>query len=136
MIKRIVLATVILAMFLMVGSFAAEPGTDGDPLITKSYIDSVVYPYIDSTTQFKVVDVPANKSVICSAGTELILRMGNCSVIGTQKGGVSDVTMGFDLADGIVVQGNHHLICPLDDGRGLKTSTTCLVMIKGNYKIK
>lgn len=136
MIKRIVTAVVILAMFLMVGAIAAEPGTDGDPLITKSYIDSVVYPYIDSTTQFAVVDVPANKSVICSAGTELILRMGTCSVIGTQKGGVSDVTMGFDLANGINVQGNHLLIVPLDDGRGVKTSTNCLIMIKGKYTIK
>ena len=136
MIKRILTAVVILAMFLMVGTFAAEPGTDGDPLITKSYIDSVVYPYIDSMAQFTVVDVPANKSVICSAGTELILRMGNCSVIGTQKGGVSDVTMGFDLAHGTNIQGNHLLIVPLDDGRGVKTSTNCLIMIKGQYTIK
>ena len=136
MIKRILTAVVILATFLMVGTFAAEPGTDGDPLITKSYIDSVVYPYIDNSARFTVVDVPANKSVICSAGTELILRMGTCSVIGTKKGGVSDVTMGFDLAHGINVQGNHLLIVPLDDGRGVRTSTNCLIMIKGKYEIK
>lgn len=136
MIKRISLALIVLALFLFVGTFAADPGTDGDPLITKSYIDSVVYPYIDNSARFTVVEVPANKSVICSAGTELILRMGTCSVIGTQKGGVSDVTMGFDLAHGTNIQGNHLLIVPLDDGRGVKTSTNCLIMIKGKYQIK
>ena len=119
-------------MFLVLGAIAAEPGTDGDPLITRSYVENVVYP----ATRFKVVEVPQGKSVIFGAGTEAILRMGTCSVIATQKGGLSDVTMGFDLANGIVVQGNHHLICPLDDGRGLKASTDCLIMIKGEYTIK
>ena len=80
--------------------------------------------------------MPAGKSVICSAGTEMILRMGSCNIIGTQKGGVSDVTMGYDLANGTAVQGNHLLIVPLDDGRGVKTSTDCLIMIKGNYTIQ
>lgn len=130
--KRMVAAICLVCALWGVISYATQPGTEGDPLITKSYIDSVVYP----ATRFKVVEVPAGKSVICSAGTEMILRMGNCSVIGTEKGGISDVTMGFDLADGIVVQGNHLLICPLADGRGLRTSTDCLIMIKGSYEIK
>ena len=121
-----------LCLFMVIGVIAAEPGTDGDPLVTRSYVENVVYP----ATRFQVVEVPAGKSVIFGAGTESILRMGSCSVIATQKGGLSDVTMGFDLADGIVVQGNHHLICPLADGRGLKASTYSLVMIKGEYTIK
>ncbi len=136
MIKRISLMLLVLTLFLMVGTYAADPGTDGDPLITKSFIDSVVYPYINTKTEFKVVDVPANKSVICSAGTELILRMGACTAIGTQKGGISDVTLGYDLANGTMLQGNHHIIVPLDDGRGVKTINNCLIMIKGQYQIK
>ncbi len=130
--KRILMVGMVLCLLLVAGTFAAEPGTDGDPLITRSYVESVVYP----STRFKVVDVPAGKSVIFGSGTEAILRMGNCTVIGTQKGGISDVTMGYDLPDGTAVQGNHHLICPVDDGRGLKTSTDCLIMIKGVYTIK
>ena len=130
--KRIAIILCALGAIFALGSYAAQPGTEADPLITKSYIESVVMPQM----KFQIVNVPAGKSVICSAGTELILRMGECSVIGTQKGGVSDVTMGFDLADGIVVQGNHLLIVPLDDGRGVKTSTNCLIMIKGQYTIK
>ena len=121
-----------LGVLFVAGSYAAQPGTEEDPLVTKSYIDTAVIPQ----TKFQVVNVPAGKSVICDAGTEMILRMGTCSIVGTQKGGVSDVTMGYDLADGIVVQGNHLLIVPLADGRGVRTSTDCILMIKGGYQIK
>ncbi len=130
--KRIAIVLCALGVLFVVGSYAAQPGTEGDPLITKSYIDSTVIPQ----TKFSVVEVPAGKSVIGDAGTEMILRMGTCSVIGTQKGGVSDVTMGYDLADGVVVQGNHLLIVPLADGRGVAASTNCILMIKGSYEIK
>lgn len=130
--KRVVITLCALCLIFVAASYAAQPGTEADPLITKSYIESVVYP----NTRFQVVEVKAGKSLIASAGTEMILRMGTCSVIGTDKGGLSDVTMGFDLANGITVQGNHHLICPLDDGRGLIASTDCLIMVKGKYEIK
>lgn len=130
--KRIAIILAALGVFFVAGSYAAQPGTQEDPLITKSYVESVLYPQM----KFKVVEVPQGKSVICSAGTEMILRMGTCSVIGTQKGGVSDVTMGYDLSNGTNVQGNHLLIVPLDDGRGVRTSTNCLIMIKGSYAIQ
>ncbi len=131
--KKRIIAFGAAAVLIAIGAaIAAEPGTDGDPLITRSYVESVVYP----ATRFKVVDVPAGKSVIFGAGTEAILRMGNCTVIASLKGGLSDVTMGFDLSGGTAVQGNHHLICPLADGRGLKMSSDAIVMIKGDYSIK
>ena len=130
--KRIAIVLAVLGVLFVAASYAAQPGTQEDPLITKSYVESVLYPEM----KFRVVEVPAGKSVICSAGTEMILRMGTCSVIGTQKGGVSDVTMGYDLSHGTNVQGNHLLIVPLDDGRGLRTSTNCLIMIKGSYTLQ
>lgn len=130
--KRLLTVMGALFVIFVVGAYAAEPGTQEDPLITKSYIDSVVYPSL----KFNVVDVPAGKTLVCSSGTEIILRMGSCVVKGSQKGGLSDVTMGFDLADGVAVQGNHLLITPLDDGRGVKTSTDCIFMIKGNYSVQ
>ena len=129
--KRVALIFGALSAFLILGCFAAEPGTEGDPLVTKSYIESVVYPNM----KFNLVNVPAGKSVICSSGTEIVLRMGTCSIIGTAKGGLGDVTMGFDLANGTTVQGNHLLLVPTDDGRGVYTSTDCILMIKGSYTI-
>ena len=130
--KRVILFFAVTCLSIAAVVYATQPGTEEDPLVTKSYVESVLYPQI----KFKVVEVPAGKSVLCSAGTEMILRMGSCNIIGTQKGGVSDVTMGYDLVNGTAVQGNHLLIVPLDDGRGVKTSTDCLIMIKGNYTIQ
>lgn len=123
---------------------AANPGTEADPLISKSYIETVlkpeIYAYIEqeSNQGFTVVNVSAGKTVVCDAGAEVILRMGQATVIGSDRGGLADVTQGLDLADGTVVPANHMLIVPLGDGRGVKInkSTDAILMIKGGYTIK
>ena len=129
--KKTVMVLSALLILFIIGSMAAEPGTEGNPLVTKDYIESTVYPAV----RFKLVTVPAGKSVVCASSSEIVLRMGKCTVIGTEKGGVSDVTMGYDLPSGTSVQGNHLLIVPTDDGRGVKTDTECILMIKGSYTI-
>lgn len=135
----------------------AEPGASDDPLISKSYIENQLMPqikqYIESrlaevgggsgggTTagtadKFNVVNASAGQQIICSAGTELILRMGSASVIATEKGGIADTTDGFDLADGAFMPSNHLLIVPVSDGRGVRATTDIIVMIKGGYTVK
>lgn len=135
--------------------FSAEPGSDGDPLISKSYIDDVllpqIYSYIDSavaglkpsegavqTDKFEVVNVGAGKQIIGGAGTEMILRMGSGSVIGSARGGLADTTAGADLANGAAIPPNHLLIVPLGDGRGVQidAGSDAILMIKGSYEIK
>lgn len=128
---------------------ASGPATEADPIITKSYIDEVVLPqiyaYIDEfsgasegPSTFQVVTVNAGKTLIGGAGTEFILRMGKGTIVGSTRGGIADVTSGTDLANGAEIPSNHHLIVPLDDGRGLKinSSNDALVMVKGAYSIK
>ncbi len=134
----------------------AEPGTDSDPLISKSYIDEVLMPkiqqYVDDKIAemgdnqgggteagalvFEVVEADAGDKIICSAGAELILRMGKATIIATEKGGLADTTIGYDLADGTAMPANHMLIVPVADGRGIKADTDIIVMIKGEYIIK
>ncbi len=133
--------------------FSAPGGAD-DPVITKSYIVDVVIPeikaYIDErfgiaasegtttlhTNTFTVVNVPAGRNVTCDAGTELILRMGNATIIATDKGGLADTTDGYDLANGTAMPANHLLVVPLADGRGFHANTDMIVMVKGGYVIK
>lgn len=132
----------------------SEPGTSDDPVVTKSYIVDEVIPqikaYIDerfgaaasegvvtsASDKFIVVNVSAGKSVICEAGTELILRMGKGTIIATEKGGLADTTAGYDLANGTEMPSNHLLIVPLADGRGFRADTDVLVMVKGAYTIQ
>ena len=132
----------------------SEPGGSDDPVVTKSYIVDKVIPeikaYIDerfgiaasegvvtpATDKFMVVNVAKGKSVICEAGTELILRMGKGTIIATEKGGLADVTAGFDLASGTAMPSNHQLVVPVADGRGFRAEEDVIVMIKGAYTIE
>lgn len=132
----------------------AEPGGTDDPLISKSYIDTVLMPQIkqyvegkisevntgggtsQSADSFKVVEMVAGQKMICSAGTELILRMGKANIIATEKGGLADTTAGYDLSNGTSMPANHLLIVPVADGRGISAVDKVLVMVKGGYQIK
>lgn len=150
-----VVAVSAIALNLFCG-LAADPASEGDPLVTKSYVEQVVLPdiydYIDSKTQtstsspssssaadtFKVVAVNPGKKIVCDAGCEIILRMGSATILGSARGGIADVTGGLDLPDGASAPLNHHLIVPIGDGRGLliNTPNDALVMIKGSYSIQ
>lgn len=132
----------------------SEPGGTDDPVVTKSYIVDKVVPelksYVDQQlgivssdgtvtarpSTFVVVNLNAGQSVVGEAGTEFILRMGNGTVIATQKGGLADTTAGFDLANGTEMPSNHLLIVPVADGRGFKAATDSIVMIRGGYTVK
>ena len=121
---------------------AAGPGTDSDPLISKSYIDSVVIPYIDNSVAaasqnvLEIVNVDAGKTLQCNGGTELILRSGIADAIDSDKGGLCDTTIGKDIKGGTEISANHLLIVPRTDGRGAYAVTDCVFMVRGGYTIK
>ncbi len=154
--KKITGKVKIVAAILCVASVftvaLAEPGSNDDPLISKAYIDNVLMPQIkeyveakisevssggeaQSSESFKVVNMTAGQTMICSAGAELILRMGSAGIIATEKGGIADTTAGFDLSHGTAMPSNHLLIVPLSDGRGIVANNDVIVMVKGGYKI-
>lgn len=110
----------------------ANAGSQDDPIVTLSYINDV----LKAEMTFKVVEVPAGKTIIGDAGAEMVLRMGKGTIVATQKGGVADLTAGNDLANGSQIPPNHHLLVPVDDGRGLSVESDSLVMVKGGYTIK
>ena len=129
----------------------ANPGSEADPLISKSYITSTVMPQLEdyieeevkkqvsggvsvSAERFDVISLSAGEKIICENGTELILRMGSATIIATQKGGIADTTAGCDLADGTPMPSNHLLIVPVADGRGIVAHNDVLVMVKGGFK--
>ena len=151
--KKFKVAAIILCLALCFSAVLAEPGGSDDPLISKAYIENVLMPsikqYVESriaevnsgagtgtAEAFKVVEVKKGQQLICSAGTELILRMGTASIIATEKGGLADTTAGFDLANNAPMPANHLLIVPVADGRGIKATADVLVMVKGGYTLK
>ena len=151
--KKILKNALVTIIILSIGACGivtlANPGTNEDPLISLSYITDTLIPeiheYIDNkiaqikgeTSQgYKVVDVKKGQKVIGDASCEMILRMGTADVISSEKGGLSDVTLGGDLITGMTMPSNHLIIVPLSDGRGVKMTSDGKLMIKGTYTIK
>ncbi|MGI6633418.1 MAG: hypothetical protein ACOX5M_10335 [Bacillota bacterium] len=126
-----------------VGSGAAAgeplPGSEQDPLVSRSYVDSRIEEILatsGSGFQMIVVEVPSGHILVGGAGTEIIVRAGNASVIDSELGGLCDVTQGRDLRYGEEAPRNHLLLVPRDDGRGILAVTGVTVMVRGNYSIQ
>lgn len=132
-----------------------EPGSDGDPIVTQSYVDQKVQEirnYTDAQNaeirkrldvagiqgqKFVVVEaLDVGKRLIADESTEIILRAGKVTAITSEQGGLSDVTAGRDIKEGENVPMNHLIIVPRTDGRGVKATATAVLLVKGMYRIE
>ncbi len=105
-----------------------EPGSAGDPLVTKGYVDALLV--------FQVVEVPKDSQLVGEGGTEIVLRAGVGSAVASASGGLLDASDGVDLAHGAEVWKNHLLVVPRTDGRGVLAQTNAIFLVKGIYSIK
>jgi hypothetical protein len=121
---------------------AGDPGSSKDPLVSQSYVeDRIAYStsYCDnlfSLSHFKIVDVTAGQKLMCSEGTEFILRSGSGNAVGRNLGGICDITSGVDLVTGAPVKKNHLILIPRDDARGFAAASDSVLMVKGRHQIE
>lgn len=139
----------VLAAFIVIGLVAAAgaatytPGSEGDPVVTKSYVDgqiATIKEYIDGnagsgSAAYKPLQLALGKNLIGGEGTEIILRSGEATAIDNGVNGISDITAGKDLWTGNPVSPNHLLLIPRADGRGIKATTDIWVLIRGSYQM-
>lgn len=153
-----IIASVLCAAAFGMSAMAANPGSSDDPLITLSYVNDVLIPqmksYVDASVgsasegvgnapvaggtsaSYNIVNVSKGQTVIGGKSCQMIMRMGKGTIVASAKGGIADVTVGTDLADGTQAPSNHLLIVPLDDGRGIEMETDGILMISGSYSVK
>ncbi len=105
-----------------------QPGSEQDPVVTRSYVDQFV--------NLQVISMTAGQQLIADAGAEIILRAGKATAIATSGGGVADLTAGKDLKLGEAIGANHLLLVPRSDGRGLKATTAVVLVVRGTFIIK
>ncbi len=147
---RIIIPTIILTTLF---AFAS---TD-DPIISKSYLDKQIEAIriefnnkingIGSNTtsnqtqpsstnsSFKPLQIEAGKTVVFSEGSEIIHRSGKAVVIDPTGNGIPDLTSGDNLRNGTDITKNHYLIIPRSDGRGIMTTSSVWIMLKGNANV-
>lgn len=87
------------------------------------------------SNEFAIVKINAGEKIIAQSGTELILRGGEAYIIGSDLGGITDVTAGYDFTSDMKVRDNHYLIIPRSDGRGVYTKDYALFMVRGAYEV-
>lgn len=89
---------------------------------------------------YTVVFVEHGKTLIApKTAIELILRSGTATVVSPfDDQGLSDITSGNDLLNGVSVSKNHEMIIPrAADGRGILVTSPegAYVMVRGEYEI-
>ena len=159
LVKILYVAAAIAGAGIVAFGAGFEPGSEDDPVVTKSYVDnqiedwginietkiSDIYSKISSTDNspesasaqdLQIVEVEAGESAVFGSGTQVILRGGTGSIIDSPQGGIVDLTQGVDLRSGYDVPANHLLMVPRDDGRGIMAVTKCILMVTGEYEIK
>lgn len=140
--KKIVAGLVIVisvfAVTVAAAAAADTPGSEGDPVVTKSYVDSQIAQIKSggASNSYVVVQVGPGQRLLGKGGTEIILRSGEATAIDNGANGVSDMTAGTDLMTGQNVGLNHLLLVPKDDGRGILAKTDLFVMVRGSYTIQ
>ena len=88
----------------------------------------------NSADKFAVVTLSNGQTLTCSAGAELMLRIGTAAAFGTAPALV-DVTDGSTISDGSALAVNHMYMATIE-GNGVKaTAATVRVLVRGSYKL-
>jgi hypothetical protein len=157
-LKKVLVLTLILLLAFSTVIFAA-PGDTSDPIVVLSYlneqIEALISKYkledidemqkqidnLDSSggsssgMALEIVEIRDGEKIIAGSGSELILRGGEAVIIGSEMGGISDVTLGTDFVSGMSVVPNHLMIVPRDDGRGVYAEEYAIFMVRGTYEV-
>jgi len=91
---------------------------------------------ISPAPTFQVVVVAPNKKVLTGTGTEIILRSGRAKAVEGAGGGLSNLTLGRNLSSGNLIEKDHLILSPRDDGRGIVTESEAILLVRGGYKIE
>ena len=114
----------------------AEPGSVGDPLITKSYLDAYIQNLgLSSETGtsegYTKVVLSKGSTLVGQEGTEILLYSGSANAyVKGEK--IVNVTMGEAYGDGMTLGKYCVYMCP-DSSSGITAISDVVLYVKGKY---
>ncbi|MCL2874620.1 MAG: hypothetical protein FWE29_06810 [Defluviitaleaceae bacterium] len=167
--KRIAILSIIAVSILLMASTIwgsnNQPGSAGDPVVTRSYVDNQINQLrelisgtnggsLSSQARDEIVSEVLNQVAQLSGatyvpvqafegdvivgleGTEIILRSGSAVAVVPGGNGITNVTTGRELLNNAAVERDNLLIIPRHDGRGVRvTAEEAWFLIKGGYEV-
>ena len=112
--------------------FAAENGTLD--AISAAVAAKVSGAGADSSS-FTLVKLAAGQTMVCSVGTEVLLRIGNASCVSSGTPGLIDTTDAVNLPNGGALSKNHLYLCTVE-GRGVYAPSGATLLVRGVYTVK
>lgn len=107
-------------------AFAAEPGSEQDPVITKSYLENFY--------KWQIITLKEGQKLNLDLSVEMIVLSGEVEAVSTETGGIIDVTKGAELKNKEILLPYHLILSPKSDGRGIKANKDSEILIKGISK--
>ncbi len=146
-LKTIIAALVVLLVAGVAVYAATNYGSQDDPLITKSYLDEVVKPQLESELQtrldraaaeilhstpgeFASVELKSGQTLRCAAGSQILPVSGSVRAAGA----FADTTAGSGVAAGETLSANH-LYMATEDG-GVSAAGAATVLVSGTYAVE
>lgn len=115
------------------GAGGGVPGSAGDPLITRSYLEERLSQAGGTSPRFFKVVLSRGEELSLDSGSELMLYSGSAAVTGAA--GLVSLTTGelFKRGNSVV---RYHLYLAPEDGCGVYADSAVTVYVRGDYSKK
>ena len=108
---------------ITVGAATNEPGSAGDPLITRSYLEQQL---AGIGSGYECITIKKGETLFLSQGAQVILYTGTA----TAEGSLIDMTEGSLASEGSKIQKYHSYLAPADES-GFTAEGTCVIFLSG-----
>lgn len=118
--KTSLLLGLAIVLFLTQAAWSQSPGTVGDPLVSKSFVDHFL--------KFRSIMLPADSIIKPEAGAMIVVRSGQLRLDAPKGKTVIDLTAGREISGGNDLPHNHLIIVPDSTEYVLKARTTTMLL--------
>lgn len=90
---------------------------------------------VEERSTYQLLTLSDGEKLVCSRGTELLLRIGGAVVTAEDIPGLVDTTDGGNLNDGEELEKNHMYMVTIE-GHGIRAVGTVKIIVRGEWEIK